>query len=344
MTIRDIARQSGYGVTTVSRVLNDQPNVSDAARKAILEVVRQTDFHLNSNAKRLKQQTSTGIAVVVKGSNNMLFSSILERLQSLLLDTGYSCLINYVDEDADEVEEASRICREARPLGVMFLGGNIANFRSRFSLISIPCVLMTGSAFDLGIETLSSVTTDDAFAAECAIEHLLALGHRNIGILGGGTGESCNPSELRYRGCLRAFERHRMSFDKERQLASSRYSLADSYRAMGRLLDSMPELTAVFATSDVMAIGAIRAIRDRGLRVPEDVSVVGFDGIVLGEYLTPKLATVCQDREEIAERSVKLLVSAIRDNAPARHEIVPFHFYPGESTRKLEAQRLSADV
>lgn len=336
MTIRDIARESGYGVTTVSRVLNDQPNVSDEARERILEVVRRTNFHLNSNAKRLKQQTSTGIAVVVKGSKNMLFPSILEQVQSHLVDTGYACLINYVDEDDNEVEEAARICRELRPLGILFLGGDIEHFESGFLHISVPCVLMTGSAFDLGFDSLSSVTTDDAFAAECAIEHLLALGHSKIGVLGGFI-ESSYPSLQRYRGCIRAFERHRLNFDAECQFVASRFSLSDGYAAMERLLGRMPDLTAVFAMSDVTAIGAIRAIRDRGSRVPEDISVVGFDGIEMGSFLTPKLATVRQDGEAIASRSVKLLLNAIQNDSAAAHEIVPFCFSPGESARRLEA-------
>lgn len=336
LTIKDIARQSGYGVTTVSRVLNDQPNVSEEAREKILEVVHRTGFRLNSNAKRLKQQSNSGIAVVVKGTNNMLFPAILERVQSQLLDTGCACLINYVDESANEVEEAVRICAELHPLGLLFLGGDIENFRAGFSAITVPGVLMTGSAASLGFDTLSSVSTDDAFAAECAIEYLLDLGHKKIGILSGYSGDELNPAGLRRRGCLRAFERRGVAFDEARQLVISRYSLPDSYRATGRLLDSVPELTAVFAAADVMAIGAIRAIRDRGLRVPEDVSVVGFDGVELGEYLTPKLGTVRQDSAAIADRSVTLLLASIRENAGAVHELAPFRFAPGESARRID--------
>ena len=335
MTIKDIARESGYGVTTVSRVLNNQPNVSEEAREKILEVVRRTGFRLNSNAKRLKQQTSSGIAVVVKGVNNMLFPSILQRVQSRLLDTGWACLINYLDESADEVEEAARICTETHPLGLLFLGGGIENFRRSFAAIPVPCVLMTASARGLGFDSLSSVSTDDTYAAECVIEHLLDLGHRRIAILSGWTGDESNPVGLRCRGCLNALERRGVPFDAGRQLVTSRFSLSDSYEAMGRLFDAMPDLTAVFAAADVMAIGAIRAIRDRGLRVPEDVSVVGFDGVELGAYLTPKLCTVRQDGEAIADRSVELLLEAIDRGTAASHELVPFHFTPGESVRQL---------
>ncbi len=333
MTIKDIARESGYGVTTVSRVLNGQPKVSEKAREKIMDVVRRTDFHLNSNAKRLKQQSSTGIAVVVKGSKNMLFLSILERLQSLIAETGYAFIINYVDEGADEVTEARRICGELRPEGIIFLGGDHENFKRSFAGIGVPCVLLTSSARELGFPNLSSVTTDDAFAAECAIDHLVALGHRNIGILGGYV-ESSYPAARRYVGCVRAFERYSISADKSRVVAA-KFSLNDGYAAMERLLDKRPDITAVFAMSDVTAIGAIRAIRDRGLRVPEDISVVGFDGIELGAYLTPKLTTVRQDGEAIAARSVRLLLDAIRGEGGSAHEVIPFRFFDGESATRL---------
>ncbi len=333
MTIKDIAREAGYGVTTVSRVLNGSPNVSEKARQEIMDVVSRNHFRLNNNAKLLKQRAALGVAVVVKGAQNMLFSSILERLQKLLEAAGRNLVISYLDESADEVAEAVRLSREFRTEGVMFLGGDLVHFREGFSQLTLPCVLITSSAQDLGFANLSSITTDDSFAAECAIEHLMSLGHRSIGVLGGNAAGSY-PAIRRLHGCRRAFARHGVDFDEDRGLVTSKFSVSAGYEAMGRLLDSMPELTAVFAMSDVTAIGAIRAIRDRGLRVPEDISVMGFDGIALGGYLTPRLTTIVQDSERLAEGSVRLLLAAL-SGAPSTHQIVPFALSHGESAKKL---------
>lgn len=333
MTIKDIAREAGYGVTTVSRVLNGSPNVSEKARREIMDVVSRNNFRLNNNAKMLKQRATLGVAVVVKGAQNMLFSSILECLQKLLEAAGRNLVISYLDESADEVAEAVRLSREFRTEGVMFLGGDLDHFREGFAQLTLPCVLITSSAQELGFANLSSITTDDSFAAECAIEHLMSLGHRRIGVLGGSAAGSY-PAIRRLHGCRRAFARHGVTFDEGRGLVSSKFSVSAGYEAMGRLLDSMPELTAVFAMSDVTAIGAIRAIRDRGLRVPEDISVMGFDGIALGGYLTPRLTTVVQDSDCLAEGSVRLLLSAL-SGAPSSHQIVPFALSSGESAKKL---------
>lgn len=334
MTIKDIAALSGYAVGTVSRVLNGSPNVSEEARARIMAVVEEHHFVLNNNAKHLKQQSSSGIAVIVKGSQNMLFASIVEQLQRLIREKGFACFIYYIDEEDNEVEQAIQVCQERHPLGVLFLGSNMEVFRKRFSSISIPCVLVTNSAASLGFGNLSSVTTDDAAAAECAVDHLISLGHRNIGILSGKM-ETSNAASTRYTGCLNAFRSHRLPFLPERQFVEARFAMSSGYHAAETLLTQMPEVTAIFAMSDVMAVGAIRAIRDRGLRVPEDISVVGFDGIDLGRYLSPQLTTIRQQRERIAGRSLEILLRCIESKAPAVHEVTPFDLFLGESTRKL---------
>ena len=132
MTIKDIARESGYAVGTVSRVLNNHPDVSEKARKRIMEVVEKYHFRLNNNAKHLKQQTNSGIAIIVKGRGNMLFASMVESLQKLIKEKNYACLIYYIGEEEHEVEQALQVCRERQPLGIMFLGSNRENFIERF--------------------------------------------------------------------------------------------------------------------------------------------------------------------------------------------------------------------
>lgn len=332
LTIKDIARESGYAVGTVSRVLNNHPDVSDKARARIMEVVEKYNFKLNSNAKHLKQQASNGIAIIIKGNQNMLFAPIVEQMQGMIREKGYACLMYYIGEMEDEMEQALRVVVERRPRGILFLGSNLAYFKERFSNVKIPCVLVTNSAESLGFDNLSSVSTDDSEAAFAAIEHLLKLGHTKIGILGGQL-EKSRAAITRYIGCRKAFDLHKVSFEQECQYEPALFSISQGYDAMERLLNKMPDLTAVFAMSDTMALGAIRAIRDRGMQVPEDISVVGFDGIELGNYLTPKLTTIRQDRETIAARSVEILLSNISEGVGAVHETVPFQIIAGESAK-----------
>lgn len=340
MTIKDIARQSGYAVGTVSRVLNGHPDVSDEARARILAVVEETGFRPNDNARHLKQRGGSGIAVIVKGARNLLFAGILEEMQSLIKAEERAAAVYYLDEDDNEVEQAIRVCREFKPLGILFLGGNQNNFERGFEHVKCPCVLVTTRADTMDFKNLSSVSTDDAEGAAQAIRRLTAAGHRRIGVIGGHPCESCgqmgaNTSQLRLLGCRRGFMGDGISFDEKRQFVATRFSMKGGYDGANVLMDRCPDLTAIFAMSDVMALGAMRALHDRGLRVPEDVSVMGYDGIEQAEYCVPRLSTVRQRSEQLARRGVEILLRQA-EGGGAVHEIVPFQLVPGESVREVK--------
>jgi len=334
MTIKDIARLSGCGVATVSRVLNNHPDVSEETRNRVMAVVEQYDFQPNNNAKHLKQQAGTSIAVVVKGTQNMLFADLVEQVQALLRSSDRDAVVYYLDEEANEVAYALQLCRERKPLGILFLGGNLDFFRESFGQITIPCVLLTNTAAELGFTNLSSLTTDDRAAAACAVEHLLELGHRRIGLLGG----NWDCSQIAYSrvlGCRDSLQRYGVPFDPG-TYESCRYSMEEGYEAVGRLLARNPDLTAIFAVSDVMAMGAIRALQDMGKRVPEDISVVGYDGIAMGKYTIPRLTTVRQDTRRLAERGVELLLDSLQRQRRPVHTVIPFQLIAGESVAALE--------
>ncbi len=334
MTIKDLAAKTGYAVGTVSRALNDHPNVSEKARKAILQAAAECGFELNVNAKQLKQSHSNIILVIVKGTSNELFGEMLESIQNLISRTRYQLAVDYMDEDANEVIRAVQLCREKKPLGLLFLGGNSHNFAADFDKIDVPAVLVTNSAAGLPFENLSSVCTDDTQAARCAIDTLISLGHRQIAIIGGDRIAS-DTSRLRYEGCQASFREHGIVFDPNRDYQGVRYSYQDGYQATKALLAAGSRFTAIFAIADVMAIGAIRALRENGLRVPEDVSVMGMDGLPLGMYLVPQLSTISQSVHKMALRSVEILLGAVEDGKTGSHETVPFGVQRRESTKSI---------
>ena len=335
MTIKDLAAKTGYAVGTVSRALNNHPNVSEKARTAILQAAEEMGFEINLNAKQLKQTHSNTVLVIVKGIGNELFGEMVESIQHLIAETRYQLVVDYMDEDANEVARAVQLFREKKPLGILFLGGVNANFQRDFSAIDIPCVVVTSDTSTLPFENLSSVSTDDREAGRCAIEMLIALGHRKIAVIGGDR-QMSDTSRLRFEGCVRAFSDHNIPFDPEQDYQGVRYSYQDGYRATKSLLASGREFTALFASADVMAIGAIRALRESGRRVPEDVSVMGLDGLPIGDYLVPQLTTVGQSVSSMARRSVEILMDGIENGAQCRHETIPFRIYRRESVRELQ--------
>ena len=334
MTIKDLSAKTGYAVATISRVLNNHPNVSEKARAVIMEAVEESGFQLNVNAKQLKQQHATTILVIVKGTANELFSELVESIQSHMSQTRYPLVLDYLDEEADEVLRAVQLCREKKPLGILFLGGNTLNFQANFDKIDVPCVVVTNDMSAVEFPNLSSVCVDSREACRSAVDTLIQQGHKRIVVVGGERILS-DTGRQRYEGCLDAIRAHGLEFDEEQDYRAVRFSYQGGYDATRSLLADGREFTALFAAADVMAIGAIRALRDAGKRVPEDVSVVGFDGLPLGSFLVPQLTTIVQPVQQLAQSSVDMLVSAIPEGVGPRHETVPFALTLRESTREI---------
>ena len=334
MTIKDLAEKTGYSVATISRVLNNQPNVSEKAREEIRKLVEECGYQINVNAKQLKQHANS-ILVVVKGTANEMFGEMVETIQTLVSKTSYPLHVDYMDEDCNEVLRAIQLCREKKPLGILFLGGNSQNFLKDFGKIEIPCVLVSNDASGLPFDNLSSVSTDDRQAARCAIDSLIAMGHKNFVIVGGDR-EVSDTSRLRYEGCLQSFRNHGIEYDEELDYQGVRFSYQDGYNATQQLIAGGRKFTALFAIADVMAIGAVRALHNNGLRVPRDVSVMGFDGLMLGSYLIPQLSTVIQSAKQMAQRGVEILISHIEQGGHACHEAVPYTLHHRESTRRID--------
>lgn len=328
MTIKDIAKQSGYGMSTVSRVLNGHSNVSEESKAAILAVVEANDFQLNNNAKHLKQKQSATLAIIVKGAMNPLFASIVEPMQEQIKQAGYQATVHYLEEEDNEVAYAHQLCRERRPQGLLFLGGWMEHFRHGFHKIALPSVLVTLDGSGLDFSNLSSVSIDDVAAGDMAITHLLQHGHQNIGIIAGHT-ERSSPAKLRLQGATQALTRHNLPL---LQVQEARYTQQSGYDAMCALLERMPELSAVFCMADVMALGALRALVDHGKRVPEDISLVGFDGISAGNFSIPRLTTITQNVQQLTEESVEMLCQMIQNPSPPQHGHLPFSLHCGEST------------
>ena len=328
MTIKDIARISGCSVSTISRVINDRPDVRPETKERVLEVMREAGFVPNTNARQLKIQQSRSLVFVVKGTRNIFFSDFLVQLQRAATLYGYNGIVSYLDENANEIEAAEKILREIKPKGMIFLGGSVANFQKGFANISVPSVLATLVSDKLDFSNLSMVGVDDRAAAYQAVSYLIQQGHRKIAVLGGPA--TSYPSMMRRQGAQQAMEDAGIRFE-DKLYGLSNYDFESAYHAMNGLLARRAEFTALFAMSDVIAFGAIRALVSAGLRVPEDVSVIGFDGITMSRYCVPVMTTIVQPSEQIALQSIELLVRQIEHGTPAQTVTLQPELQQGES-------------
>jgi LacI family transcriptional regulator len=334
LTVKDIARESGYGTGTVSRVLNGEPHVSKKARDAIMKVIEDNHFQRNENARALRAQAEAGIVTLVKGKNNPLLGAIVEDIHRRLAPLDIASSISYMSEKGDEKSSIANLISAQNPKGLLLVGSNLDFAKDGKAGFKIPAVVITNSAVSLNIPNVSSVCTDDHAASVAMVNYLIEMGHRKIGVIGGdpkGSALSLN----RLFGCQMAMMQHGIFFDLQKQYVPSEFSFQGGYDAVIELNKKFPEATAVFALSDEIAIGAMRAVYDSGKSVPADLSIAGFDGIEFSRFTHPVLTTIRQDTAQIAARSLDILMRKIKGESGAVYENVPFIFQKGTSVRKL---------
>ena len=308
MTIKDIAKACGVGGSTVSRVLNNRPDVSPEVRARVLEVVENTGYIPNNSARDLGRSQSDAIGVVVRGTGNLFFSEVLKTIALEIDRGGYTMVPRFIGSDDDE----------------------------ELSLIGIPylCCSFTNCFGSLSEENFSSVSIDDYRTAYLAVEKLIELGHRRIAALI----PSCSDhsiSELRYNGYRDALRDHGIAFDPELVMENGGcFDMPETYRGMRALLERGADFTAAFVLSDTTAIAAIKALEDAGKRVPEEVSVIAIDGLEISDYTTPTLSTMAQPAEQMGRESVLLLLDVL-NGGENRHVRLETAFRNGASIRAL---------
>lgn len=334
MTIKDIARECGVAVGTVSRVLNNHPDVSEKTREKVLAVVQKHNFILNTNAKQLKEQNRKTIVVIVKGTSSILLNSLLERIQKRIEPLPYNASVVVLDEYDNEAKAANRIYYEQKPVGIIFLGGSPDLFQEDFAKLLVPCVVISNEAQLIEGVLLSSVSTDNFTAAQYSANYLIQNGHEKIGVIGGDLGGS-GITQRRYDGFLSAIQRAGLTFDYETAYVTSKYSFEDGAAAAKRLVEKFPDMTAIFAMSDAMAIGASRQLTDMGYKIPDDISIIGFDGISLADFYCPRLTTIRQLSDPLVDEGLRILLDSIENNALPVNKFIPFEFVQGESVKHI---------
>lgn len=337
MTIKDIAKECNCGIGTVSRVLNNHQSVSEETRKRVLTVVNKYGFILNKNAKELKMHNNKTIVIFVKGTSNVLLNSMLEIIQKKMETLPFNASVIMLDEDDNEALHANNVYYEQKPVGMIFLGGSPDKYKEDFLKIKIPCVFISNQAESLDNKNISSVSTDNFLASEYSTDYLINNGHTKIGVIGGNL-ESSGMSKIRFQGFLSSIKKANLEFDFEKAYVTSKYSYSSASKAAKKLISQYPDLTAIFTMSDTMAIGACRQLKDMNYDIPNQISIIGFDGISESNFYCPRLTTIKQQEISLAEEGLNILLNAIIKKSEAIHKIIPFKLISGESVKNIRAK------
>ena len=332
-TIKDIARKAGVSVTTVSRVLNKRPDVNQATREKVERVMAECNFVGNANARGLKQSEVDTVAIILRGRDNPFLNALAESMLQDAKAYDAAFLLEYLDESADEFKAALRMSHEKRVNGFIFLGGCVDERARVLENLDVPMVFATIDARNAGLRRAGSVCIDDRTLSRRAMETLLEAGHRQIAILGG-VRDANDGFTMRYQGAVDALEAAGLSLPEDHYVLT-RFGLKDACESAAEYCRIHPETTGFFAMSDTIAIGLIRALKDMGRSVPDDASVVGFDGIEMGKYIIPRLTTVKQPVEDIARECVSMLMGMMENDDNPRHITVNASLILRESVGRI---------
>ena len=340
MTIKDIARLCGVSTTTVSRVLNNHPDVSEENRQRVLAVIKTYHYIPNNSARSLVKTTSDSIGLIVRGISNPFYTEIIRAIEQEITVRGHTMVMQQISSADDELQIGAMMERDKRLLGIIFLGGRFDYSAQEVRALNVPfvCCSYSNRYGTLPTDTYSSVSIDDEQAAFRAVSILHEAGHRRIAALISEPDDK-SISQLRYRGYENALADHGLPADPALVISAGGFDIHSAYRAVQAALAAGVEFDALFSISDHMAIGAMRALRESGCRVPEDCSVIAIDGLDISDYLSPRLATLCQPMAKIGQRSVEILLDVIEKKAPHRHEILPTGYRAGESVSDLISSR-----
>ena len=316
-TIKDIAKAAGVSISTVSRVLTSSQTVDQEKKERVMKAVREMNYVPNNNARNLRKTQSQTVMILAKTIENPFFQNIIHNLEKLLMFRGLTLEIRNVGKNDDEIEVAKREAKNSNPRGIILLGGVFGYTDEDFRTIGTPCVLVTIKADDrVNPDYYSSVIIDDVAEMKRATEYLLDLGHRRIGCIYTKSHTEDTPNTLRLKGYLQALEERGIASDPQLiglPVQGDQTGYEYAFNAMIRLMDRNPDMTAVVAMSDVLAIGAAKAVVASGRRIPEDISVMGFDGTDEAAYWNPSLDTVAQPVEQFAQKTADALMQMLTD-------------------------------
>ena len=336
-TIYEIAKIAGVSPTTVSKVINNYPDVSDKTRAKIKKILEEENFLPNSQAQFLSTKKTWTLGIVYfedlgVGHNHPFFSGVIEAFKRQSDKYGYSLLFGSKNDRLKNdtfleyfkyrcVDGIAIICTDPNDKETLEL------IESDFPIVVI----------DMFNKNTSTVTSDNVQGCSLALNYLYKLGHRKIAHIQGVAQADNWPSSIRKKTYIEVMKKLNLDIPEGYIVDGVNFDVSGGYDAMKELLSLKDRPTAVFASGDKLAIGAIDAIKDAGLRVPEDISVIGFDNIEIAKYVTPKLTTIRQNCQEIGKAAVDILIEQINKKEKLKiNKVIPVELIERESCRKID--------
>lgn len=334
--MRDVARQAGVSVSTVSHVINNTRAVNEATRQRVREAMNELGYKPNALARSLRRQETKMLGLILPDIADPLSAEIARAIEDASFAQNYSLILCNSEGDLEKQLAYTNALIEKQVAGIFFVAARVnAMLAEDLQRRKVPLVSIDPEVFGVEVDT---VLTDQVQGGRLATQHLIDLGHERIACISGEPDRSS--SAERVTGYRQALKQNHIPLD-ERLVVAGNFQYESGYEASQRLLASDERPTAIFACNDLMAVGCIKAATDLGRRVPESLSVVGFGDVRLASFTNPPLTTVAQPKYEIGTLATEMLLDRIRGlDSPARYMKLETELRVRGSTTSLKGIQL----
>ncbi|WCF10110.1 catabolite control protein A [Paenibacillus thiaminolyticus] len=333
VTIYDVAREAGVSMATVSRVVNNNPNVKPQTRKKVYEAIERLGYRPNAVARGLASKKTTTVGVVIPDISNSIFAEVARGIEDIANMYHYNIILCNADKKKEKEIRVINTLLEKQVDGLVFMGGVVTEDHIQaFRTASVPIVLCATTDEHASIP---SVDIDHEGAAFDAVNTLIRHGHRDIAMISGTLQDPAN-GFARFQGYKKALEGAGIDY-KEDLVRIGNYRYESGVEAMKYFLGLKKRPTAIFAATDEMAIGAIHCIQDAGLKVPDDFSVISVDNIRMASMVRPQLTTVAQPMYDIGAVAMRLLTKLMKKENVENSQVV----LPHETILRLSVSQVN---
>lgn len=306
-SIKDVAKEAGVSIATVSRVLNDIDVVNEDTKKKVLDAIKKLGYRPNIVARSLKTQKTSTIGILIPDIASQFYPDIVRGAEDVTNIYDYNIILCNSDFDVEKEKEYLRVLKEKMVDGVIYISSSLnEEILDLINELDLKTVLVETKDKD---GRLPSVTIDNISASYEGTKYLIDLGLKNLAFIGV-NGENMNAWGERYIGFVNALKDAGLEVDEELCYFKN-LTVKTGYQAIQRFTENNKKFDGIVCASDEIAMGAINALREKGVRVPEDVSVIGFNNNILGEIFYPKLTTISQPSYDMGSVAVRMLIKIL---------------------------------
>ncbi|MDR6225088.1 LacI family DNA-binding transcriptional regulator [Desmospora profundinema] len=332
-TIKDVAKKANVSTATVSRILNDLPGYSKETKEKVMKVIEELGYQPNAVARGLVSKRTQTIGVLFPDVSSMFSSEILNGIEDTAHELGSSVIVCNTDRDGKRTMKYLQLLQEKRVDGVIFTSEVLTEeYYETLMDMQVPVVLVSTASYRY---PLPYVKVDDKHAAYTATEYLIQNGHTQIAMISGRK-EDPIAGAPRVEGYKQALSDYGIPIHEESIVYTDGFGFQQGQESFPRIAEKLPEVTAVFAASDEMAVGAMSAAYQLGIQIPDQLSIIGYDNLKIAEMSIPPLTTVAQPLYQMGEVAAKLLNEMLRTGSSVESRIMPHHIVERCTVKRMK--------